>query len=388
MADFAKWFRRRPPDPAAIAAARAKAAGKDRAAAGAADTAGAGGGEIGTAAAGGGGVPGRARRARIGWLHWPIGALALVVLLGSWALCWWWSREPAVFWVNDKTPAPDERVVIGYSTVDTLTQVVTWLLEKPGGYLSNDIAPPSAWLDNMPSFEFGVLVQARDLARVLRNDYSRSQSQSVEDRDLIVAEPALNFTNDRWLIPSTEGKYEEALAALNSYKARLIDADPADGQFYARADNLTTWLGSVEGRLGSLSQRLSASVGQVRVNTDLGNAPASESARSTAGDVTVKTPWLEIDDVFYEARGTTWALLLFLRAAQFDFERTLEDKNAVVSLRQIIRELEEGLAPIHSPIIMNGQGFGMFPNHSLVLASYVSRAHSAVIDLRELLERG
>ena len=92
--------------------------------------------------------------------------------------------------------------------------------------------------------------------------------------------------------------------------------------------------------------------------------------------------------MFYEARGTAWALLLFLRAAQFDFERTLEDKNAIVSLRQIIRELEEGLAPIGSPMILNGQGFGMFPNHSLVLASYLSRAHSAVADLRRLLEQG
>ena len=59
-----------------------------------------------------------------------------------------------------------------------------------------------------------------------------------------------------------------------------------------------------------------------------------------------------------------------------------------MSLRQVIRELEEGLAPIRSPMIMNGQGFGLFPNHSLVLASYLSRAHSAVIDLRELLEKG
>jgi hypothetical protein len=140
--------------------------------------------------------------------------------------------------------------------------------------------------------------------------------------------------------------------------------------------------------LGSLSQRLSASVGQVRVNTDLGGARAGESAQPADGDVIVKTPWLEIDDVFYEARGTAWALLNFLRAAQFDFERVLEDKNAVVSLRQIIRELEEGLRPVRSPMILNGQGFGMFPNHSLVLASYLSRAHSAVVDLRDLLEQG
>jgi hypothetical protein len=39
-------------------------------------------------------------------------------------------------------------------------------------------------------------------------------------------------------------------------------------------------------------------------------------------------------------------------------------------------------------MILNGSGYGLFPNHSLVLASYLSRAHSAVADLRELLEQG
>ena len=41
-----------------------------------------------------------------------------------------------------------------------------------------------------------------------------------------------------------------------------------------------------------------------------------------------------------------------------------------------------------SPIVLNGSGFGMFSNHSLVMASYISRAHAAIIDLRELLSKG
>jgi len=361
MPHLASWFRRKPTQTSAQAPA---------------DTRGAAGAPAPAAT-------------RSGFLHrwrWPLGAVALLLFSGCWALCWWWSREPEVFYVSDKTP--DGRVVVGYSTVDTLTRVISWLLDKPGGYISNDVMPPSVFLDNMPSFEFGVVVQCRDLARVLRQDYSRSQSQSIEDKDLIVAEPDLNYTNDRWLVPSTEGKYREALEALSRYKTRLIDANPNDAQFYARADNLREWLAVVERRLGSLSQRLAASVGQVRVNTDLGGARAGESSRPSTADVVVKTPWLEIDDVFYEARGSAWAILLFLRAAQFDFDRTLQDKNAVVSLRQIIRELEAALAPVRSPIILNGQEYGLFPNHSLVLASYLSRAQSAVIDLRELLERG
>ncbi len=319
--------------------------------------------------------------------RWPWLAGTVVVAALAWGVSFYWSREPAVLWVVAETPS-GERTVVGYSTVHTLIDVIDWLREKPGGYLSNDVLPPGLWLDNMPSFEFGVLVQARDLARALRNNYSRSQSQSIEDEDLAAAEPALNTDNLSWLFPPAETRYAEAADALRSFESRLTDTDPADAQFFARADNLRVWLEVVELRLGSLSQRLSASVGQVRVNTDLGGAPAGEAAREAPADVIVKTPWLKIDDVFYEARGTAWALLLFLRAAEFDFGRTLEDKNAVVSLRQIIRELEQGLAPIGSPIILNGQGFGLFPNHSLVLASYLSRAHSAVADLRSLLEQG
>jgi hypothetical protein len=313
------------------------------------------------------------------------GAAVLVIAIAC-AWSFYWSREPAPLWVVAES-ASGERTVVGYSTVHTLIDVLTWLLEKPGGYLTNDVMPPGVWLDNMPSFELGVLTQSRDLARVLRNYHSRSQSQSIEDVDLALAEPALNTDNQSWLFPPAETRYREAIAALQGYEARLTAAPPG-AQFYARADNLREWLAVVELRLGSLSQRLSASVGQVRVNTDLGGAPTGAATQEPQGDVIVQTPWLEIDEVFYEARGTAWAVLLFLRAAQFDFERTLEDKNAVVSLRQIIRELEEGLRPIRSPVILNGQGFGLFPNHSLVLASYLSRAHSAVADLRRLLEQG
>lgn len=308
-----------------------------------------------------------------------------MLLLVTGGISWYWSREPAT---ELRFTSTDQPRVVGFATVDTLIGVIDWMLEKPGGYLSNDIAPPSLWLDNMPNFEFGVLVQSRDLARVLRNDFSRSQSQSTEDVDLAIAEPALNFSNDSWIFPTTESKYREARGALESYRARLSSAADTDTQFYARADNLREWLAVVERRLGSLSQRLSASVGQARVNTDLAGEPAGAAATPRAATVVVKTPWLEIDNVFYEARGTAWALLQFLRAAQVDFAGVLEDKNAAVSIGQIVRELESALAPVSSPIILNGRGFGFFANHSLVLASYLSRAHSAVIDVRELLEQG
>ena len=94
--------------------------------------------------------------------------VAAALLLAATGVSWYWSREPDVFWVN--ADSQERPLVLGYATTDTLIRVASWLLDKPGGYLTNDITPPGIWLDNMPNFEFGTLVQVRDLARVLRND--------------------------------------------------------------------------------------------------------------------------------------------------------------------------------------------------------------------------
>lgn len=310
----------------------------------------------------------------------------VVVLLLSTILGWYVSREPDVLWVNwelDGAPAP-----AGYATADTAIQITDTLLNKPGGFLSNDKLPPFIILDNMPNWEYGALIQLRDAVKALRNDYSRSQSQSVENIDLSKAEPAFNSDHTWWILPSCESKYEEGKEYLEGYRDDLVNTSSVDAQFYARADNLREWLSIVEKRLGSLSQRLSASVGQSRVNTDLAGDSSAENSTPMPADVEVKTPWLEIDDVLYEARGSAWALVHLLRAAENDFQQVLGDKNASVSIRQIIRELEAALQPLNSPVVLNGSGFGMFANHSLVTASYISRANSAVINLRELLDQG
>lgn len=299
-----------------------------------------------------------------------------------------WSQEPEDFDVQAVASAKAEEmgvnVVRGYTTTATLMEITETMLYKPGGYLTNDILPPGIWLDNIPNWEFGVLVQVRDFSRALRKDFSRSQSQSTEDSDLASAEPQLHFDNDSWSIPSSESEYERGLEALQAYITRLSDPTEPTAQFYARADNLRQWLFDVETRLGSLSQRLSASVGQRRLNTDQ-DVPHSTP---TANDEMVKTAWNEIDDVFYEARGTSWALLHLMRAVEVDFREVLEKKNALVGLRQIIRELEGTQEALWSPVILNGSGFGVFANHSLVMASYISRANAAILDLRELLAQG
>ncbi|MBU2885656.1 DUF2333 family protein [Gilvimarinus agarilyticus] len=326
--------------------------------------------------------------ARWGWLLIPIVLLGLaLVVLGC-----YWSFTPTLFNVSARTEAAlveyERKSVVGAATTVSLITVADTLLNKPGGYLSNDVTPPSLWLDNMPHWEYGVIIQVRDMSKAMREAFSRSQSQSLEDENLATAESRFNFNNDSWLFPATEKQYREGITHLNRYLQRLADPADKNAQFFARADNLRYWLSTVETRLGNLSQRLSASVGQQRINTDLAGDSVASQATPAPGDDFVKTPWLEIDDIYFEARGSAWALIHFLRAVEHDFADVLEKKNALVSLRQIIRELEATQYRIHSPMILNGSGFGLWANHSLVMASYISRANAAIIDLRELLAQG
>lgn len=304
----------------------------------------------------------------------------------------YWSFEPSQIdlqqEVTQDATADNVAPVIGYTTTTALIRVTETLLEKPGGYLSNDALPPSVFLDNIPAWEFGALEMIRDMALIMRQEFSRSQSQSLENEHLKIAQPQLNIDHTSWAMPSAESEYQQAINALYNYRKALTDVNSQSAQFYARADNLRDWLQEATKRLGSYSQRLSASVGREQLNIDLAGDSVAQQSTYASSNLSIKTSWWKIDDEFYEARGATWALLHFLKAVEIDFADVLAKKNATVSLQQIIRELEASQQSIWSPMILNGDGFGVLANHSLVMANYISRANAALIDLNDLMSQG
>ena len=315
---------------------------------------------------------------------------AYVLLVG--ALGWWWDKEPERFDVLERASSnaasASRQMTTGYISASTFITIAETLIDKRGGYLSNDIFPPGVLMDNIPEWEFGSLTLLRDTARVFRNDFSRSQSQSAENPILAEAEGRFFFDNKSWLFPQTESEYQEGIDLFRSYLSMLGNENETNAQFYSRADNLEQWLATLETRLGSLSLRLSASVGKRQLDTSLSGDSASSQSTRTPADSFVKTPWMELDNIFYETRGYCWASMHMLKAMEIDFADVLDKKAARVSLQQIIRELEGTQATLWSPIVLNGEGLGMLANHSLVMASYVSRANAAIIDLRNLLVKG
>lgn len=310
---------------------------------------------------------------------WKTGSTIAFLVVLLYGIAWYWSREPATFDVVEfaateagvKNP---KELPLGYTYSSTLIEIAETLLHKPGGFLSNDVFPPSVFLDNIPNWEVGALVALRDATTALRNNIARSQTQSQEDPDLARGEPFFYFDYKSWQLPSSESEYEKGIEALQSYRERV---SKRAANFYSRADNLRQYLEVLEKRLGDYSNRLSASTQETMQGGVVERRPGL-----------ARTPWIKIDDQFFEARGYAWAAMHVLKSIEFDFRDILGNKTALVSLQQVIRELENSQKTFLSPVILNGSGFGLFANYSLTLANYIARANAATIDLRSLLQQG
>ena len=117
------------------------------------------------------------RRAPGGGITRLVIVLLAVYLLVAVVVGMIWSQEPDSFNVNEVADLKAEEMAVskvrGFTTITTLMEITDTLLHKNGGYLSNDVFPPGLWLDNIPNWEFGALVQVRDFSRALRKERIR-----------------------------------------------------------------------------------------------------------------------------------------------------------------------------------------------------------------------
>ncbi|MGM0636774.1 MAG: DUF2333 family protein [Pseudomonadota bacterium] len=310
-------------------------------------------------------------RPRYGWIWKPLLALTGLYLLVSVGLGIWWSQPPAPFDVEQATLErrgeaaylPGAR---GTVTVATLAASVATLLEKPGGYLRNDLAPPGVWLDNMPSWELGVLEASRGLARAL------PQMAGGDNADLAAAREALMGADRAWFPPATEQRLAQSLEALDR---QLVALNDTDGGF-APGEGLAAWLTSLVARLDDLALRLAASVGSHEALIEL--AVDAEA-------LPPRTPWYRVDDIFFEARGTGWALSQLLEGVQRDQDDVLREADVLAEWQGLLAELAMTQRRLWSPVVLNGSGFGIFANHSLVMALHMTRARDLAAHLAEHL---
>ncbi|SDO32732.1 hypothetical protein SAMN04487957_105191 [Halomonas shengliensis] len=307
-----------------------------------------------------------------GWIWKPLLGLLLLYVVVTLALGAWWSRTPAVHSVERlpmerRGDAGAEPAARGAVTVATLASIVETLYAKPGGYLRNDRLPPGLWLDNMPSWERGVLRQAQDLARALPSMHPG------EAGELETAIRGLAGDGLDWYRPATETHLGEAVAALDR-QLSMMSGMQTEG--FTPGAGLPRWLADVGARLDDLGLRLASGAGSHQLLREL----AIDTEALPAG-----TPWYRVDNVFFEARGTGWALVQMLEGVQRDQADALAKAGVVERWERLRAELAMTQRRLWSPLVMSGSGFGPFANHALVMALHVSRSRELVEEIREAL---
>jgi len=323
----------------------------------------------------------------------------LLLAFVGWVLfsCVYWSRMPKRLDVDQlareralrKGHVPkDGSLPPGYMTVSTLMSLTENLLDKPGGFMSNDRFSPARLVDNMRNWENGAIIQIRDTVHSLRNEFSRARAQSPERPELVEAEARFNISHKAWLMPSAESNYREGIKFLETYLLTVSDPKLQGEAFVARQDVLDGWLHRQQRRLGSLSVRLRANVGTYQYNPHILVSSEMEGHGDGGGFGAEITPFLQRDDVFYEARGSVYVLYHMMRAIRHDYAKVLDDAKALGTMNRVLSELYEACQPMTSPMVLNGREFGMVPNHSLTLAAHLAKAHLAIADMRLLLRGG
>ena len=159
---------------------------------------------------------------------------------------------------------------------------------------------PLACADDMPNR--GV----RGAGAVARPGASHGKLQplpvtSTEDVDLVQAGAAPNFDSTAGRCPP-ESEYRDGLEVHTPLFRPLVGRAVTEAQFYARADTCApgwAWSTRAWAACPSASRQCRQAPHQYRPGG--GGGATQSTAKPQELDVT--TPWLKIDDVFYEAAG-------------------------------------------------------------------------------------
>ncbi|MFO1038223.1 MAG: DUF2333 family protein [Geminicoccaceae bacterium] len=228
---------------------------------------------------------------------------------------------------------------------------------------------PSVLLDNMPSFQTGMIAAIGRFTTELRDRVARVRGSSAVDPDLESAAGRINYPGDVWIFewsgtpvqPSSESQYRRAMGDLQHYNDRL-----AKGQavFERRADNLLATLDRLSDDLGASSAALSQRVDQHSTN------------------------WLdtEADNLFYRVKGKLYAYYIILQALKFDFANVIREKNLDASYDEMLGSLRKG-ATLYPWMVTNAPlDSQALPNHLAAEGFLLLRTRTKLEEIIDILQ--
>ncbi len=257
----------------------------------------------------------------------------------------------------DPAFAPAQPIEGGSRAVDMAAALIEREVEIHRWTVNDPWIYPTAFLDNMPNFQQGIMRAISRFGIELLDRLGRTQGSAAADADLERAVGLLQFPGDVWyldfekawlpVLPS-ESQYSAGLRALRAYNARLAEGGAT---FQPRADVLAVTLARISADLGSRTALVDRHVQQGRFLVDS-----------------------QADDIFYLNKGMLYANYLILRELGRDFESVIATHGLQAVWRQAIDSLRYA-SQLQPAIVLNAPGDdSIFANHLFLQGFYIKRA--------------
>lgn len=283
-----------------------------------------------------------------------------------------------MFWIHEIDDDPDfappiefmpprssHAVAIAAALVDREINRYRWTANDP-------FFMPAAVLDNMPSFQQGIIAAIARFTIELTDQIGRTRESSQADPDLEKALGLLKYSGRIWVFDfstsfaptaTSEAQYQAGVNALQRYNQRLSKGSAV---FDPRADNLFTTLARLETDIGSSS---------ATIERHLNKSHATSSfVPDTLGD-----------DIFYEVKGRLYAYFLILRDLQADYHKVIAERHLESSWAQML-ETFKTVVELKPLVVTNGDPDGiMLPNHLAVQGFYLLRAITQLREIKSIL---
>jgi hypothetical protein len=307
-------------------------------------------------------------------IHWmyALAASSCVFVFTVLLLGFLWDDEPESF--NVALLAKEARgldVGDDYNNVVSfvvLRNMIETLTHKGGGLISNDVFFPGVWMDNIPNWESGALIQIRAYVGAVKSDLKKGDLYDVFQS----AYQLLMIPHQSWRIPSVESEYRKAGERIES---AINHPRKTTKKLSKKA--FKSWLVGVEKDIDNKVYELISN----RSFMSDGEQDIEELKRK---DLMISgSSRLNVDNVFYQARGMSWAIIQILEAAVLDYDGII-DKSELEDIRSIVTYLKLTQNKLWSPVVLNGDGMGVLANHSITLASYLNQANKKI---RRLVKR-
>ena len=276
---------------------------------------------------------------------------------------------------ESEVKAPPAGWTKGLMTTDTMIVIGEDLFSN---WLPNDKIYPTIFLDNPQNFQLGALEMMRYTSRAMRDYLVRFGSSGEIDPNCDAAFTLLSNDPMKWILPSAESRYKDALDNYKNLRARLVSGEAA---FSPREDNLKDLLQQYMSLLGAINNRLANAPDNQRTRRALaGGSPPTPSGEQFG---MTKVPWSQIDDNFYYAQGAAYVLRQMMVAIKYDFSDILTNKNATQQVDTIIAVLDQ--CQFEPLIVLNGDIGSITANHSMELHSLLENTRQRIRNLEEML---